>query len=401
MNRNKLDESVGALRSDQVEDEVVRDAARRVFRNVFDSAYIPERVGRIKGCADFQKLIPAYRDRTLSPARVALLEDHASHCVECRQALHTASAGDVVTGSVHAATGRRRFRLLPLALAGALAAGMAIGVTGAFNGLLPGQHAVRATVFSVEGRLYRMNEVGASLLEAGAVIRNAEELRTAKGSRAIFRLLDGTKVEMAERSDVSVSRSWSGTSVDVERGRVIIQPAGKRETSFVLSAGDLQIPYKNAVLAVDRGTKSSRGCCCAGHRRRRASRQDRHCERWRAVSSRLPSHERFPAERFAWSSNSGHYLALLEELSTLQKQLQAIPQPGLRYGSNLAKFLPAGTVVYAAIPNLGGTIAEAKRIFEERLEESDILREWWQQQPLARNGELDKALEQMAQSAAT
>jgi len=396
VNRNKLDESVSAMRGEQVDDEVVRDAAKRVFRNVFDSAYIPERVGRIKGCADFQKLIPAYRDRTLSPARVALLEDHTSHCVECRRALKTAGAGGIATASFEAAGSRKRLRVLPLALAGVLAAGMAIGVTGAFNGLLLGQHAVRATVVSVEGKLYRMNEFGSSLLEAGAVVRNAEELRTAKGSRAIFQLLDGAKVEMAERSDVSVSRSWSGTSVDVERGRVIVQPAVARQNSFVLSAGDLRIPFKNAVLAIDRGTKSSRVAVAQGSAT---------VER-RGRTFPLRAGEEFPPayhltnvslqSDFAWSSNSGHYLALLEELSTLQKQLQAIPQPSLRYGSNLAKFLPAGTVIYTAIPNVGGTIAEAKRIFDGRLEESAVLREWWGQQPLARNGEFDRALEQIS-----
>jgi Putative zinc-finger/FecR protein len=398
VSRQNLDEAVDALRKQDPEPDVVRDAARRVFRNVFDSAYIPGRVDRIRGCADFEALIPAYLDRSLSPARLALFEDHISHCVECRHALQGRKAAEfgersprrVVVGKP------KNKRLLAWGLAASLAAGTAVGITGAFNGLLPGQHAVRATVVSVQGTLYRMNEVGSTLLAAGAVIRNAEDLRTAKGSRAILRLLNGAQVEMGERSDVSVSRGWRGTSVEVERGRVIAQPAALGGGAYLLAAGDLTIPVRNAVLALDRGTKGSRVAVAKGSARvqlpgktEEIAAGDQRAFGYHLANVSLES-------EFAWSSNADSYLALLGELKTLQKQLGAIPAPGLRYSSSLAKYLPVNTVVYAAIPNVGGTLSEAKRIFEERLSQSEVLRQWWQQQPASHNGAMDAALKQIS-----
>ena len=69
---------------------------------------------------------------------------------------------------------------------------------------------------------------------------------------------------------------------------------------------------------------------------------------------------------------------------------------GLRYSSELPQYLPADTFVYAAIPNLGGTITEAKKLFDSRLAESAPLRQWWAQQEVAKNGEFDRMIDQVS-----
>ena len=406
MNRQKLDQIIAGMRGEQPDEQEVRNAAKRVFRTVFDSAYLPERVERIRGCSDFQALIPHYLDGGLPAARVALLEDHVSTCVECRRALHEARGGDLFSDSSRHVSFEPRVKkhrkILPWAVAVALAAGTAIGITGAFNGLLPGQHAVRATVESVQGTLYRVSDLGSSLVAAQAVIRNGEkirngeELRTGKGSRAIFQLLNGAKIEMAERSTVSVSRDWSGTSVQVERGHVIVKTLDKGQKPFVVTAGDVRIPVRNATFSLNRGIKGSRVAVVSGSARFEAPQKtyvlkagEQAATDYHLVNASLTS-------EFAWSENADHYLSLLKELSTLQKQIQNIPSPQLRYSSDLAQYLPSSTVLYAAIPNVGGTLSEAKRLFDQRLAESEVLRDWWQQQPASRNGELDRALTQIS-----
>jgi hypothetical protein len=62
----------------------------------------------------------------------------------------------------------------------------------------------------------------------------------------------------------------------------------------------------------------------------------------------------------------------------------------------LAQYLPADTFLYAAIPNVGGTITEAKRLFDNRLAESDVLRQWWQQKDIASNGQFDHLVDQVS-----
>jgi FecR protein/Putative zinc-finger len=403
MSERKLDEILAELRAEQPPEELQRDAARRVFRNVFDAAYLPERtapVGRITGCVDFQALIPTYLDGGLGASRVSLLEDHVSECVECRRALHDARAGNRRQESPaivrFARPAKKRVSLLPWAVAATLAVGVALGITGALNGLLPGQHAVRATVKTVQGTLYTVSDLGSSLVKAGTLIHDAEELRTAKGSRAIFQLVNGAKIEMAERSEVSISRNWSGTSVQVERGHIIVNAPEAGRKAFSVSAGDVRIPVRNAVFSLNHGIKGSRVAVAKGfaHVEGPDKTYDLNAGQECATGYRLVNASL--TSEFAWSQNSEYYLGLLKEFSTLRKQLQDIPSPKLRYSSNLAKYLPENTVVYAAIPNLGGTIDEAKRIFEQRLAESEVLRDWWQQQPAARNGQLDQALTQIS-----
>ncbi|MBV8069418.1 MAG: FecR domain-containing protein [Acidobacteriaceae bacterium] len=398
MKHDKLDQAVAQIRAESVDDETVRTAARRVFRTVFDSALLPEPVERIRGCADFQGLIPAYLSHSLTPARLALFEDHIGQCVACRRALRECRDGDRDAGVQQRRPKIRSLQgisLLPWAAAACLAAGITIGITAGVKGLLPGQHAVRATIVSVEGALYRVSGVGSSLVAAGTIITNADSLRTAKGSRAILRLVNGILIELDERSDVSLSNGWSGTGANLERGQMIVQTPEDNPKNFLVTAGDVSVPVRNAVFAIERGTKGTRIAVAKGSARVGQSQE----------STELRAGQQFATARlgfvpisteFAWSQNADYYLSLLSELTSLQKQLHEIPSPGVRYQSILAPYLPEDTVLYAAIPNVGTAVAEAKRIFDERLSQSDVLRQWWQQQPAARDNNLDRALTQIS-----
>ncbi len=399
MSRQIVDEIIAEIRKEAVDDETVRQAARRVFSKVFDAAYLPERVEKIRGCQDFQALMSAYLNGTLRSARRSLLEDHVGTCVDCRRMLTRMRTGDPERTLSPAEPGRlntkRRVRLFPLALAASLAIGICVGVTGAFKGLLPGQHAVRATVVSVEGTLYRVSDYGSTLVKVGSVIRNAEELRTAKGSRAIFQLLGGGQIEMGERSDVSVSGGWSGSSVDVERGHVIVEGPEQNQKSFTVAAGDVSIPAKGAIFSVNRGVKGSRIAVARGKAEVRVPQNTVVLNAGQQTSTDYRLQNVSLASEFAWSSNADRYRALLSEFAVLQKQIQNIQAPGLRYSADLAKYLPESLVAYAAIPNLGGTLTEAKRIFDDRLAESAVLRDWWQAQGASRGGQLDRAVAQI------
>src|SRR5206468_3176976 len=76
-------------------------------------------------------------------------------------------------------------------------------------------------------------------------------------------------------------------------------------------------------------------------------------------------------DEISWSRNSGQYLALLGEFSSMAKQLAQAPQPGLRYSSKVAELAPQNTIVYGSMPNIGPLLSEANRIFNERLDQSE------------------------------
>ena len=398
MSQQELDRAIEEIRNEHIDDKVVFEAARRVFSNLFDSSVVHAQ-GRIKGCADYQALIPAYLDHTLTPSRALLLEDHARACNECRRAMENARRGISSEPWRTVSSKVERHRRMPVtawALAACLAIGVAIGLTGAVKGLLPWQHTVRATVLSIEGRLYQVSDAGSALVSAGAMITNAEQLRTAKASRAILRMPDGAQVEVGERSDLSLSRGWRGTTVSLERGEMIVQASAQNPSVFYVATDNVVIPVRTGILSVNHGTKGSRIAVAKGLAR---VQQGQRAFELRAGQS-MTTDDRLTAvpisHDFAWSKNASSYLALLGEFSALQKNLESIAKPDLRYSSNLAKYVPENTVIYAAVPNLGGAIDEAKRMFDDRLAQSEILRDWWQRQPASNAAHFDQLLAQIS-----
>ena len=394
MSQRELEEAVAKIRAEQVNDETVKDAAKRVFSSLFDSAFITsEPSGKIRGCADVRALIPAYLHRTLSAPRALLIEDHVLNCVECRHALQEARTGTTPNRAIPIDRGRRRrVPMLVWAAAATLLVGIGLGLTG----LLPGQKSVSATVDSVQGSLYRITDLGVSLVEAGAILKNTDELRTAKGSHAILRLAGGAIVEIAERSEVSLSGGWRGPALNLQHGQMIVDARANTQKTLNVTSGEMNIPVRSGVVAFNHGMKESRVAVAAGSvdvttgaatRSLRAGQQ--YGPELRLVNLPINS-------EFAWSQNSSEYSALLNQLSALQKDLQAIPGPGLRYSSHLPQYLPTDTYLYAAIPNLGGTITEAKKLFDSRLAENPTLRQWWQQKDIAKNGEFDRIIDQVS-----
>jgi Putative zinc-finger/FecR protein len=392
MSQHKLDQAIAAVRGQEPSDKIVYEAAGRVFRQVFDASFLHGEIDRIRGCADFQALLPSYLSGTLPAARALLVRDHTLECVECRRELRRAQGERQPT--IAFAKPGKRMPLLAWSMAATLVLGVAIGLTGAHYGLLPGQHAVRATVASVEGSLYRISSIGSALVEVGSAINSSDEIRTARGSRAILRLVSGGEVELGESSDVSISRSWKGTTVNLEQGRAIVQASGETGT-FYVSAGGMVVPVQNALLSLNHGLKGSRVAFARG-----SAQVEQGQARFQLAAGQQMATNGLGAgpiaSEFNWSKNAGSYLALLGEFSALQQQVQNIATPGLRYTSNLAKYVPARSVVYASIPNVGSAIAEAKRLFDERLTESEVLRDWWKQQSPSRSADLDRMVIQIS-----
>ncbi len=52
-------------------------------------------------------------------------------------------------------------------------------------------------------------------------------------------------------------------------------------------------------------------------------------------------------------------------------------------------------MVYAAIPNLANTLGEANRLFQDRLQQSPALQNWWKQQQKGNGPKLEEVLDQV------
>jgi len=94
----------------------------------------------------------------------------------------------------------------------------------------------RAAVQSVSGALHRLAPERA--LAPGEEIGENEAVRTARGSRAVLRLRDGSTVEMGERAEVSVAARGPDTTVHLARGSIIVQAAKRRTGHLFVASAD-------------------------------------------------------------------------------------------------------------------------------------------------------------------
>ena len=395
MTNEKFDRLLSEIRKEQVDDQVVAQAGERVWKSIAGTSSTADfRTQTLRTCDDFQALIPAYLEKALSPARALLLEDHVHACVACRHAVERARDGEQQK-VWRLETRRPASSAWRWALGGAAVFAVAVVGMAFSNGLLPGQHAVRAAVQTVDGSLYTGSGAGMRLIPAGYEIRNGDQIRTAKGSRAVVRLLDGSLVEMGERSDLSVSRAWRGTTIHLDGGQVIVQAAKQRSGRLYVATDDGLVSVKGTIFSVNHGTKGSRVAVIEGVVRTSFGENTTDLTAGQeATSSASVAKVPIPNE-IAWSKNSAKYLALLGDFAVLQKQFAAIPGPGLRYSSELLPYVPDQTVIYAAIPNLANTLSEASRIFQDRLQQSPELRNWWKQQQKGNGPKLEDVLNQV------
>jgi len=394
MSNHKFDQLISEIRNEQVDDRIVSAAGERVWSAIAGSTAANLSPHRLRSCEDFQALIPAYLEKNLAEPRRLLFEDHVHQCVACRHAVEDARDGEMQP-VWQPKVASRGFPVWRWAMGSAAVLVAGVAALALINGLFPGQHAVRGAVQNVDGSLYAVSDNRMRIIPAGYQIRNGDEIRTAKGSNAVVRLLDGSLVEMGERSDLSVSREWRGTTIHLDGGRVIVQAAKQRTGRLYVATDDCLVSVKGTIFSVNRGTKGSRVAVIEGVVRvASGDRTDELTAGEEATSS--ASLAKVPIQNeVAWSRNSAKYLALLGDFAVLQKQFEAIPGPGLRYSSDLLPYVPDNTVVYAAIPNLAATLGEASELFQQRLQQSPELRNWWREQQRSKGPKLGDMIEKM------
>ena len=395
MTNEKFERLLSEIRNEPVDDKVVAQAGERVYQSIAGTSAVSDFAAHtLRSCDDFQALIPGYLGKQLARPRAFLFEDHVHACVACRHALEHARDGEPQR-VLRLETKRPRSMAWGWAMGAAAVFAAAIAVVAFGNGMLPGQHVVRASVQTVDGALYTGSGAEMRLIPAGYEIRNGDEVRTAKGSRAVVRLLDGSLVEMGERSDLSVSRAWKGTTIHLDGGQVIVQAAKQRSGRLYVATEDGLVSVKGTIFSVNHGTKGSRVAVIEGVVRVNFGDNTSDLTAGEQATSSANVSKVPIQNEIAWSKNSAKYLALLGDFAILQKQFAAIPGPGLRYSSDLLPYVPDHTVVYAAIPNLTNTLTEASQLFQDRLQQSPALRDWWKQQQKGNGPKLEDVLNQV------
>ncbi|MEO8657951.1 MAG: FecR domain-containing protein [Bryobacteraceae bacterium] len=379
----ELDQAIEQIHLESIDDAIVEAAAVRVWAKM-QSEVKPAQA--IRGCADFQALMPDYRAGLLDEGRALLLKDHTHECVACRKALGALSSRVVEIRPVSKPVSSWRSKP---AIRWSIAAALVLGVGyGTWNVVLnlPNSARAEATVQASTGTLYRMSKDVMVPLHAGETLPAGAQVLTAKDSTAIVRLADGSQVEMRERSGFSINATFRDTTIRLGRGAVIVEAAKQHNGHLYVSTGDLRVSVIGTVFGVATGVKGSRVSVVEGevHVAQNTREAVLHSgDQYTSTSAITPM---AVAEDIAWSSKVDQHLALLKEFASLSKELARVPMPEVRYSSRLLGSVPPNTAFFLSIPNLGKTVGEASAILQTRIQESPALRQWWQQMEGATGG---------------
>ena len=380
-----LDRAIEEIRNAPVSAEAIDQAAASVRYRLQEeySKVVPHpsalEVDRIQSCGDFRALIPAYLTASLTPSRRLLFEDHVRECVGCRKALESERHGtsEVAKSRVRTPSndvwGRRAKWLVPLAAA--LLIAVALQTSPVRDWIWPID--VHAIVQMVDGGLFKVSGHDVQGMKAGQRIERGEAVRTGAGSGAMLELADGTRIEMAARSELGLSRARDGVKIRLARGNVIVT-AAKQHGHLYVETNDCNVSVVGTVFAVSTGLKGSRVAVIEGEV---YVEQENGTEESLTPGEQTYTNPEMGAvtidEEIGWSRNAE---ALLKELQTFGQDfaLRAERQ-AMRHTSNLVSLVPADTLVFASLPNASQQFHESYALFRQRIGENSVLSDWWQQ----------------------
>ena len=406
-----IDRVTSVIRNDEPDRTIINQAASRVHESLTTepaaTAPTPSPIGQIKGCSGFQALIPEYMDGSLSPARITLLEDHTHECVPCRKAFKEARLGIAAPAAqpvtVTKRTSSPRWRVAKYAFAASLV--IAVGV-GAYIGIqrfsMPNV-ASPTVVNPINGILYLISENETRPLSPGEKLQGGERLRSDSSPGAEVSLADGSRVELDARTQFFVTENPEGITVHLERGSIIVQAAKQGQRHLYVKTDDCLVSVTGTIFSVNTGVKGSRVSVVEGEVHVDNAGEDKVLHPGDQVATN-PIINAVPVqEEISWSRNADRYSKLLSELASLRKEVdEKVTRPAARYSTRLLDIVPDSTVLYVGIPNLSNTLGEAHRILQERIQQSPLLREWWEKQQSCSKGclTLDQVIDKVREAGA-
>ena len=387
--------AIRAVQSDEPGDAEFAAASSRVAHRLsIDNTGVATMA--IESCEDVRQLFPALRAGVLSAPRTLLVEAHLRDCSRCRHDL--VGSGRSLNWSKPELA---RLSFPPTrTLAWTVASACALLVGGlfvyrAYWQIPPG---VRAEVQSVDGSAYRLAADGDRPLAVGDSLGDGEHVRTSGGGHAVLRLRDGSTVEVNERSVLEVGARGPNTTVTLEDGDLIVE-AAKRETGHLyVKTPDCRVAVTGTVFSINTGIKGSRVAVLQGTVDVQHSGID---SLIRAGDQVATSDNLAPApvaQQIAWSHERDKYLPLLAQFATLERSIEQIPFPQPRFSSDILDQVPADTLLYISIPNLGQFLSEANQVFEDQLKQSPALEQWWSEAHPQNTTDLNELIDRVHQT---
>lgn len=394
----RLRAAVQALQGEAPDAAQLDDAAKRVAGRLGIDVMEDSAVDTIESCGDVQHLLASYRAGTLSGARRLLIDDHLRDCGACLRRFRGGPEAAVLDWSIPAAKDAFVWRSQAFGLATAACFALLVFSFFAYRAYWQTPPGVRAEVQSINGSAYGISDAGDRQLSAGDQLKDGEQFRTSGGAHAILRLSDGSTVEVNERSALGVGARGHNMTISLNNGAVIVQAAKRDSGHLYLKTPDCRVAVTGTVFSVNSGIKGSRVAVLQGSVQVMHAGMDTlvHAGDQLATNDNLSPEP--VAQQISWSQDREKYLILLAQFTAIQHRLEQIPFPQARYSSDLLGRVPADTLLYISIPNLGEFLNQANQIFQDQLKQSPALLQWWERGHGDNTADLDSLIEKLHQA---
>jgi hypothetical protein len=392
----RLRMAVQALQGDTPEAAKLDAAAKRVAGGLGIDVIDNPMVDIIENCSDVQRLLASYRAGTLSGARRLLIEDHLRDCGACFRRFRSGTA--VLDWSTPAAKHAFVWPSQAFGLATAACFALLVFSFFAYKAYWQIPPGVRAEVQSIDGSAYGISDAGDRRLSAGDQLKAGEQLRTGGGAHAVLRLSDGSTVEVNERSVLGVGARGHNMTVSLDNGAVIVQASKRDQGHLYLKTPDCRVAVTGTVFSVNSGIKGSRVAVLQGAVQVMHAGTDTLVHAGDQLSTNDNLSPEPVAQQISWSQDREKYLLLLAQFTAIQHRLEQIPFPQPRYSSDLLERVPADTLLYVSIPNLGEFLTQANQIFQDQLKQSSALQQWWDRGHAGNTTDLDSLIEKLHQA---
>ncbi len=373
MSEDRLEQALQEMKQEAVDSGTLEGARARVWAQMTNAGSAT--------CAEFRQDFHAYLANDLGASRRTLVEDHLSRCPSCRARIADMK-GERVVVAMPQRSSSRWVQWGALATAAALFLSVLYLGRGTIDSMMaPG--GPRATVVSADGGLYGLTALSAEArsakvegsLQAGATIGEHESVRTGPGAHAVLRLADGSVLDVNERTELFVTAAWSGQAIHLQRGDLIVKAAKQRRGHLRVLTHDSIASVKGTVFAVSAGMGGSVVSVVEGSVAVNQPGKELLLRPGQQAAS-IPALASSVAEAVSWSPDAEQYLELLGSFVKIERELANLPAE-LRTNSALLSYLPAGAVVYGAVPNPGLTIDRALSLAEEQAAQNATFGAWW------------------------
>lgn len=350
----------------------------------------------IESCDDVRQLFPALRAGVLSTPRTLLVEAHLRDCSACRHQFHGSNAS--LDWSKPQAARVSLWPARTLAWAAASALGLLVAGSFVYRAYWQVPPGVRAEVQSIDGSAYRISDSGDRPLAVGDNLADGEHVRTSGGGHAVLRLADGSTVEVNERSVLEVGARGRNTTVTLDDGDLIVQ-AAKRDTGHLyVKTPDCRVAVTGTVFSINTGIKGSRVAVLQGTVDVEHSGVDSLIHAGDQITTNDNLTPAPVAQQISWSHDRDKYLPLLAQFTTLERRIEQIPFPQTRFSSDILDKVPADTLLYISIPNLGEFLSEANTVFQDQLKQSPALQQWWNEGHAQNTDDFNALMEKIHQT---